>query len=157
VTSVNGTIVVTNGCKEPMALLTAPIDTRVAVTDSWEESLSSVYARFSVFHTTPVTDAMTDRGIPVHVLPEVVVVRAGAEHVLPLRGSTSRLLGDPLRPRYARLCTFTAPAGTFSGDSSDGFSLDDSIEAFERAGSRCNVRRRSSAHLICSAPVPLPT
>ena len=53
---VNGKVVVTNECNEPMALLTSPIDTRAAVTDAWEKSLSSVYARFEVFDTIPTPD-----------------------------------------------------------------------------------------------------
>src|SRR5690349_6009568 len=40
-TYVDGQLVVTNNCDTSMAMLASPIDTRVTVTDAWEESLTS--------------------------------------------------------------------------------------------------------------------
>jgi hypothetical protein len=149
-------LVVRNRCDTAIAMLSAPIDTRQLTVAAWEESLSSVYARFDVFETVPGTEPLDDRGVPVHGLPSFVVVPAGTENTFPIRGHSTRLAGLSSRKHYfARFCTFVAPTNRETRSSSTEVSLDQSIEVFERAASKpCAARRRLSTSLVCTPSLP---
>jgi hypothetical protein len=153
---VDGVLRIDNRCAAPIALLTAPIDTRLPLATTWEESLSSIYARFEVFEAVPHSEPLDDRGVSVRALPSFIVIPARAKSEIPLSGRSARLTGLlPGKQYRARFCTFVAPARWNTSPSASALRLEQSIEVFQRVHQPCDARRRLATRLVCTSDVQL--
>lgn len=112
----SATLRAANGCHEPVAVLTEPIETRVRNRQDrwviWYNPPESSFAQLFVSPVDAVSVPEIDGGLAVHGHPVFIIVEPQATREIPIKGRPRR--GAPLTPgQYeATLVTKVAPAGS---------------------------------------------
>jgi hypothetical protein len=152
---ISGSLVAVNTCGSAVALLASPIDVRATASDAWEESLTSVYARLSIYERRTTGRGLEDRGFVVHALPQFVILPAHSTRSFRLEGDSARLTKlESGAVRLVEFCTFAAPVNADVLPTATFFNVGRSIEMHAQgAKSQCPVTLRRSAALVCTPPV----